>query len=296
MTENFTARLRQISSYLGGLSLPIRLVIGGLLGILGGSGFLGFISEFAGYSYAIHYGARPPLEGIPYLRASVTLLSLSLFIGGAFVFMLVYVAGRFIAVQVDLMISGMRLASRKSGEQLKEQMARIRNLPLRKRLVPILASSAALSVVFIVAIALTPSQDSALSIHGDKAFAAIVLFLSAVLTYTIMFSPQVVRWLALITTTLVFVVAPIILFNPHFYASLLRFIGYGGGLYVEVEFVEPEAEAMRRASGALFLRTSSALILYDSRRRVFSEIPVETVRRIAHSAEIAYVRAYSLPH
>ena len=102
------------AKYLG-LALPIRLLLGGVISGLGGSGLVGFLSEYAAYSYAVFYGIRPPLEGIPYLRVAVTTATLVVFMGSAALFLLVVAFARFLilygyhVVRLILMYIGLAL-------------------------------------------------------------------------------------------------------------------------------------------------------------------------------------------
>jgi len=66
-------------------SLPIKLAVGAIVGLIGG-GFLGYNAEYATYNYAIQYGVRAPIEGIPYLKAAVTFGSFFLLLTGSLVF------------------------------------------------------------------------------------------------------------------------------------------------------------------------------------------------------------------
>ena len=59
-------------------SLPRRILVSILVGFIAGPGLIGFLSEYATYLYALGADVRPPVEGIPYLRASVTLFSMTL--------------------------------------------------------------------------------------------------------------------------------------------------------------------------------------------------------------------------
>ncbi|MFY1862145.1 hypothetical protein ACOTB5_29975 [Achromobacter xylosoxidans] len=70
-------------------SLPAKLLVTAIVGLLGG-GFLGYNAEYATYNYAIQYGFRTPIEGIPYLRAAVTFGSFFLLLSGVAVFVTVW--------------------------------------------------------------------------------------------------------------------------------------------------------------------------------------------------------------
>ncbi len=75
--------------------LTLKTVTWFLLTVLGGSGLLGILSEFATYSYAIYYGFRPPVEGIPYLRVTITLVSFVLVIISMVTIIVIYLIAKF---------------------------------------------------------------------------------------------------------------------------------------------------------------------------------------------------------
>lgn len=70
------------------LSFPIKFLVGTIFGLIAGPGLLAFLSEYATYSYAIRINIRPPLEGIPYLSASVALASLVLSVTAIIIFLI----------------------------------------------------------------------------------------------------------------------------------------------------------------------------------------------------------------
>ena len=82
-------------------SISAKLVLSSLLGLFGAAGLLGYLSKYATYNNAIHFGIRPPLEGIPYLRPAVAFGSLFLLLSGAAIFMLIAFVLRLFAWYVD---------------------------------------------------------------------------------------------------------------------------------------------------------------------------------------------------
>src|SRR5258708_8357018 len=73
-------KLNEITLEFFKLSLGIRLTVGVLLGAIGSSSVIGFLSEYAAVSYTLANGVRLPTEGLPYLRYAATAISFSLFI------------------------------------------------------------------------------------------------------------------------------------------------------------------------------------------------------------------------
>ena len=72
------------------LSLGVKLVLSSILCAFGGSSFLGFMSEYATYTYTTAYGFRLPTEGIPYLIITVKALSFIFLLCGGICFLLLY--------------------------------------------------------------------------------------------------------------------------------------------------------------------------------------------------------------
>ena len=69
-------RIKNIIDRYAALSVLFKLLISSSIGILAGASFIGFISEYATYYYAISYGVRLPVEGVPYLSITITLISI----------------------------------------------------------------------------------------------------------------------------------------------------------------------------------------------------------------------------
>jgi hypothetical protein len=84
----------------GALVFPLRLAVGGFVTLVAGT-WLGFVAEYAAYRWAIYYGMRPPLEGIPYLKVAVTGLSVCILFGGAIVYALVHLAASAILRHIE---------------------------------------------------------------------------------------------------------------------------------------------------------------------------------------------------
>jgi hypothetical protein len=86
-----------ISEFLA-LSLGIRLTVGVILGAIGSSSIIAFLSEYAGVSYALAQGVRLPTEGVPYLRYAAAGLSFTLFLLAFGIFFGIYGLLRFLHI------------------------------------------------------------------------------------------------------------------------------------------------------------------------------------------------------
>lgn len=68
------------------LSIPVKLILGGLIGAIGGSGYIGFLSEYATYYYAWDNSFRIPAEGSPYLKIAITSITFLIILASSFLF------------------------------------------------------------------------------------------------------------------------------------------------------------------------------------------------------------------
>ncbi|WP_279451106.1 hypothetical protein [Aeromonas hydrophila] len=79
MTNQLVTEIKEISPQIKSkitYTLIIKAIISFLLPVLGGSTVIGFLSELAVYKYAFESGFRIPVEGIPYLRPTVAIISM----------------------------------------------------------------------------------------------------------------------------------------------------------------------------------------------------------------------------
>jgi len=270
-------------------SIPMKLALSALLGVLGGAGLLGYLSEYATYNYAIFYGFRPPLEGIPYLRPAVAFGSLFLLLSGALVFALTAFVLRTFVWYFDLVPRIVSFPLRLLGKSTDQHQWRVGQLLTSIRRRPtwqVLAISAMLPAVVIGVFAVmevaVPGNRSVLVIDnpGFIVFMTVYLFTIALT----MLRPNTIWWTAIIVTVVYFGSCAYILFTPTKYSEFLRFLGYGGGISVRIELRDDKGGHLNAGMGVqqLMLRTTEAVILYDSNQGSFSEIPRDQVHRIVH--------------
>lgn len=267
-------------------SLPLKLVLSALLGVFGGAGLLGYLSEYATYSYAIYYGIRPPLEGIPYLRPAVAFGSLFLLLSGAIVFAGITMVLRSMAWYFDVLPKLSMLPFQLLGRDTasRELLLGFRFTKLRGRpLWQLVAMSLSFATLGVIALLVLLHYQGTQLAHAErlKAIAFVLVYLFAVGMAVL--RPSSAWWAAIIATAAYFATCVYLLFSPQKYSDLLRVLGYGGGLTVQVELANSRPESVpEKSPQQLMLRTSEAFILYDSRTSTFSEVPKEEVRRIIH--------------
>src|SRR5690606_10988102 len=111
-------KLKSIVVNLLEANFVIRFAILTFLGALGGSSYIGFISEFASYYYAWDVGFRIPAEGIPYLKLTVSAFSFIAISLGVIVFSLVYFIGQSILWYVSKTKFGFKVFGLGTGIEL----------------------------------------------------------------------------------------------------------------------------------------------------------------------------------
>ncbi|SDZ70650.1 hypothetical protein SAMN05518854_1158 [Variovorax sp. YR266] len=288
---NFYQRIRPYIPW--GLSL--KLVLSAVVGVLGGAGLLGFASEFATYNYAIYYGFRPPLEGIPYLKAAVTFGSLFLLLTGAVVFATWIFLTQLYAWWLELIFN---LVDRTVGRALRKKTL-IRDSSFKTFLQrhrarswwQLLLYSFSVAVCGYITIVITlPWMHRLLPTPASviHAIASALSFLVFVVLVAI-WKRRGFWWVASVVTALYFSAWLVLLFSPHAYASFLRLVSYGGGISITVQ-VKNETSASRTSAATtdelrsreylLILRTTEALILFDKGNTTFVEIPREQLEKI----------------
>ncbi|WP_404302903.1 hypothetical protein [Alicycliphilus denitrificans] len=284
--------------------LPLKLTLGGLLAALGGAGFVGLLSEYATYSFSINYGFRPPLEGIPYLKATVALGSFALLLTGGIVFLLSILLVRSIIWSME---APMGWVSR-----LLHHTVPIRRTPIQNfQTVFVRLAQRPIWQILIVAIivGLVTGGIAYLEINflnerffGKPAPAINPLgFSLGGALYGIVLTVALARrgviwWLGGFATLGYFIVCIWALFSPHWYATFLRTVGYGGGLPITVEFREQATPTQSQQIDCfLLLRTTEALLVLSADSDKVLEIPRDQIRTLAHSDGGLRQLPYQLP-
>lgn len=263
-------------------SLPIKFLIGAVLGALGGSSLLGVLSEYATYFYAMSYGIRPPTEGVPYLKASVTLISLVLLISGALIYCMTTVLFRAFAKLITLSSYTKNLLLQKRlNNSFGRPASDLQVLFADKSWLPVLGTAALAAamayglvefLIFLGPVPIPPKVTQTAAI--GYAIFAFIAFLTLI-------RPSTIIWVSLITTAIYFMVWFAFLFTPSYYSYLLRFVGYGGGLPITVEMKE-NAQLPLDNTLYLIIRTTDAFIVLNDSTHQFVEIPKEEIKTVRH--------------
>lgn len=267
-------------------TLPIKLVLGLFVTAVGSASVLGLLSEFAVYNYALVKGFRVPVEGIPYLRPTVTLISLCLFVFAAFGFLLVYYFAKSTAMfisapeqVVKFLVQKLKISeNRVSDLSLTESM---RNISNRKAL--LVSTILALGVVVIITLIVHYTSMSGNSIYAVKGLVEfnfnwqIATFLAAFITYFSVFRPKYIKHMAIVSSLLSAILLICFLFNGNLYSSFLNVIGFGGER--DITIISKDKE--ETLSGKLLIQSNDYYIVLISNSDVV-EFPLSKVDRVLY--------------
>ena len=291
-------RLQRLVERYGSLALPVRLAIGAVVSVAAGAG-LGFFAEYAAYSWAIYYGIRPPLEGIPYLKLAVTSLTVAALLGGALLFGLVQAACGYLIRTVERYIQATTWVERIGVRFLPSLAGRNIVTVTVDRLRSLRPATAFLSAALVASLSAIPlvvelQKDPISYARLLPVFAYILLmFIALILAWR----PTARSWIALLSVLAFVVIGPFTLFNVHAYSALLRTLGYGGGLSVVVALVEEKSDlnSKTQVRGSLLLRTTSALLIFQPTENRIREIPLSQVIYVDHAVTPVRERRLPLP-
>lgn len=263
-----------------GQSIQVRILLSVTVAILVGSGALGVISEFATYSYAIAYGFRPPVEGIPYLQATVMLLSIIILVGGMAGVAIVYSLAKMMVIPF---------------EAPKYVFSKIRRLPTEMSVVDVLERMRERPTKHVVGMSAFSSTLAgglftvAFWVGGEinAWWQSVALFLGvtggAFFMYIMAFRPRYVKYFAGGGALVIGVAVLVLMFHAETYGTFLRLSGFGGGKQVTVYHHDvARDDPAERIEGGLLLRTSTFVILYKPREKEIVEVPMSRLRKIEY--------------
>ena len=272
----------KIIKWFAELSLPLKLVVGSVVGAIAGPGWIAFLSEYATYMYAISLGVRPPVEGIPYLSATAALASLVLAIVASIIFLITrflfaVIGGQVVAFVYEIAKAfdeGIQEYRRRGGRflsnlKVSESLEMIRGLSLVHVVGIVLGLSLALFIFFGWF-----DEDGEAQEGKAMAFVLSLYFSVAILSLWSRWFSWVV---GVVAAAAFYVVSWQVFLDFEYHEKYLGVIGYGGGVPVHVDF-----DAGGSQDFDLFLRTSTSLIGKVAKQDDVIEIPVDKIRRIVY--------------
>lgn len=258
------------------LSIPTKIILAGIVSALSGSGYIGFLSEYATYFYALSNGFRIPAEGSPYLKVTIASISFSVMLLCAAIYVMFY----FI---VKINLSSNKLTNKIQRKivdsfQLKNKTPKAMHWLFNTSQKP-LKFTAAIVVAFIssIIIAILPYfsavKEIPIPIHLFLFFVAFTYFICTSLP---LIDRKYFTTVCIFTTLFYLISTPLFLFNNNVYGAILKEIKYGGGTKVSI-YLEDKKEV----NTSLLLRTSDSIFITERDGKV-SEIPLEKINKITY--------------
>ncbi|MBL0903477.1 MULTISPECIES: hypothetical protein [Serratia] len=257
-------------------SIPIKIILAGIVSALGGSGYIGFLSEYATYFYALSNGFRIPAEGSPYLKVTIASISFSAMLLCAIIYMIFY----FI---VKINLSSNKWANKVQRKivdsfQLKSQTPKAIHWLYNTSQKPMSITGAIVaSFISSIAVAMMPyfwvSKVIPIPIYLFLFFVSFTYFICASLP---LIDRKYFTTACTFTTLFYLVSTPLFLFNGNVYGAILKEIKYGGGTRVTIHF-----EDKKEINTKLLLRTSDSIFITDGDDKV-SEIPLGKINKITY--------------
>jgi hypothetical protein len=282
---------KNLLNLVGGWSLPLKFLISAALGAFAGAGVLGFFVEYATHSFALSYGFRPPVEGIPYLQATVT--------GGSFVLL---VTGALIA-------AGFIAVFQQRARRAKPSTSDADPFPPRHKTNGLKVMAILIALLAVLLVALTGIVAAVLTVACElHEFGTCQLLprsklipgvagaiVGTLISILVSWRPRLVWWISLSAVAIYYSVVVALLFSPAKYAAFLRYTGFGGGLPVRIE-IETKGELPNtEIDTSLMMRTSQTLIVYSQATERFHEYPLGRVAQISYMTGGLHLQGSELP-
>ncbi|WP_158301312.1 hypothetical protein [Janthinobacterium sp. BJB426] len=326
--SSFIEKVRLIIPY----SLPIKLILSSLLGILGGAGLLGILSDYATYYYAYEMGFRAPFESVPYLKATIAFSSLFLLLSSALVFSITILLLKSIQITILKLPYTPQLLYKQiykigvTPELIKSKIPKfynyiksnqtLNNISLffqdkdlkkfnklqsdyekfHKRSVAIKLSICLATGLFMLAISYGLIYFNPKTMMGDEELFMTIAFIYG-FTSGFVLNFHKARWPISFTLTIFYFSFCIFnIFQPNQYAKFLRLSGYGGGTLVQLQCKDDRLhDKISTSSTSLMLRTNNTYILFLQKDRAFLEIPLEEIISTSYRIGGSNNYNYSLP-
>jgi hypothetical protein len=270
-------------------SFPLKLLFSAILPVAAGTGFLAYFTDYATYYYAASVGVRVPLEGLQYLKASVTLASFLL---------LVTCAGVFTVLTLLAKIFGMLvISSRKQVDQSKDAFdpnaesepdgfvarfkyfwrADVRKFTLGWRMCACVVSMALTTLIGWIATLLLPNIDSG----GTIVISTCALFgFFATLSFAV---PGSIWFISFGFTSAWFLFCLSFLMNTAKYEWFLHTIGYGGKIAVTLhKKADSQLPELSKTPTLLVIRTNEFFVVVDTDKKEILEIPRAEIHYVSY--------------
>jgi hypothetical protein len=294
------SKIRSLISWISTLAWPAKLAIGAFVGAATAGGVLTFLLQNAAYGFALTYGFRPPVEGVPYVAAIVGVTSLVLPLAGAVLAVVITIIAR----MTPQIMEGMDKVGGRNPQR-PSVVAAFRTITPREALVviPILSTLIAGAWSLLPAPRSSPIPDvcswplllCSNDVTASLPFGAL-LFICAVILLTVLWRPNLVFFGAAGIVLLYYGIVAVNVLPAEGYGRLLRLTDFGGGLGVVIELTDESGNGSRQTVNAnLLMRSASSIVVYDDKRETIDEYPLARVWKVSHKQGGLKRLAFRLP-
>jgi len=278
-------RLRSLIANASQWTWPVKFAAGAALSALAGGSLLAFLLQYAAYHFALTYGFRPAVEGVPYLSAMVTFGSVSLLLLAAALSLFVVTVMKFFFMH----LGWLEATANAKNPSIGNLFSRFSSLSF-----PIfLVIAVPLNIIFILLyqylnsfMPLEPicawpilicAPDDPYDFWWNIAYFSVGFFVSLMI-----WRPRLV-WLGTLSLVALFYLGVGASVLPsEGYARMLRMTGFGGGLRVSVQIAEADGKQVRTIETHLLMRSSAYLTVYDIAAHRIDELPLSLVSRVGY--------------
>ncbi|WP_283598641.1 hypothetical protein [Photobacterium phosphoreum] len=259
-------------------TLPVKIIIGFMVSALTSASVIGLCNEFAVYNYALTTGFRAPVEGIPYLRTTVILISFILFIVTVFLFFLIMFIVVFIRNILYFLFYLVSVIL--SIFNIKYDKNRHLHLPAMLSL----KNSTILSIVSSLFITYSSSYLYYFDIQIiTEKYQYFIIFITSFVAYFSIFKPTYIIHLSVLISLFFIVFTFTLMFNNELYSKFLYNTGFGGGK----DIILYTNDFSGNVSGKLLIQSNDYYILLLPDLNVI-EYPVKNVDRIKYKISPIY--------
>ena len=261
------------------LSFPVKL----LIGAIAGSGSLAFLSEYATYYYALNENIRPPLEGIPYLSASVALASLAMSVAAICIFLFTrWVLEKFFIHPVTYFRESFQVLGKKLNVEINHPDKAIEKGINSLRAmefggaIPVILTISMLFALIVCLVQYISAKVSGGILFGFSEFKYLSIYFSIVLLT--LWKPIVNSVIAIISVVGFYLFSVTLLFNTDHYSNYLKIIKYGGNIPISLQY----KDTLSTEKYVLVLRSRDYVFVRVAPEGLALELPIQNVRSIRY--------------
>ncbi|OOE95195.1 hypothetical protein BZG78_15140 [Salinivibrio sp. MA351] len=250
--------------------------------VLVSSGFFAYFTEYATYAYSITYGFRPPVEGVPYLKATVASLAFAAALAMSLIFLMVIYSAKALRAYMKLSeVLGRFLPDRDTDYKVQKILNWIET-KIREPKDGTLYRWAVITPITLYFFLFLRTDDLKCNIVTCF-FHPVVLLLFFPSAYLLLLvRPKSDKHIAVFYALLALLIVLRYAATPSNYATFLRFAGFGGGKPVSVYMLDADSKSETRIDGGLLIRSNDYLTVYSERTQSSLEIPMRLVRKIEY--------------